>query len=384
MEFKDMTVEELEARRVQIGEEVEKDGADLDALEAEIKGIKAELEARKATAAKQAELRQRIADGAGTIINEIPKQEERNMRTIEEIRSSKEYVDAFARYIKTNDPTECRSLLTTNSDVESNPGQLPVPTIIEGRIRTAWEKSGILEEVRKTYIKGNVQIGFELTATGAVVHAEGTDAPAEEQLTFGVVTLIPQTIKKWIRISDEAYDMGGEDFLNYIYDEITYRIVKQARTMLINVIKSAPATNGQNAIGVPAITGTPTLAVIAQAAGHLSEDATNVSVTMNRLTHAAFIEAIAANGFLFDPFQGYKVHYSSDLPAYADATTGQTWMIVGDYAGATANFPAGDGVKLKYDDLTEAQADLIKIVGRMPIAIGITEPGRFVKVNKGN
>lgn len=384
MEFKSMSIEDLETRFAAIGDEITADGADLEALEAEMNGITAELEARKATAAKQAELRQRIADGAGTIINEIPKQEERNMRTIEEIRSSKEYVDAFARYIKTNDPTECRSLLTTNSDVESNPGQLPVPTIIEGRIRTAWEKSGILEEVRKTYIKGNVQIGFELTATGAVVHAEGTDAPAEEQLTFGVVTLIPQTIKKWIRISDEAYDMGGEDFLNYIYDEITYRIVKQARTMLINVIKNAPATNGQNAIGVPAITGTPTLAVIAQAAGHLSEDATNVSVTMNRLTHAAFIEAIAANGFLFDPFQGYKVHYSSDLPAYADATTGQTWMIVGDYAGATANFPAGDGVKLKYDDLTEAQADLIKIVGRMPIAIGITEPGRFVKVNKGN
>lgn len=382
MEFKSMSIEDLEARFAAIGDEITADGADLEALETEMNGITAELEARKATAAKQAELRQRIADGAGTIINEIPKQEERNMRTIEEIRSSKEYVDAFARYIKTNDPTECRSLLTTNSDVDSNPGQLPVPTIIEGRIRTAWEKSGILEEVRKTYIKGNVQIGFELTATGAVVHAEGTDAPAEEQLTFGVVTLIPQTIKKWIRISDEAYDMGGEDFLNYIYDEITYRIVKQARTMLINVIKNAPATNGQNAIGVPAITGTPTLAVIAQAAGHLSEDATNVSVTMNRLTHAAFIEAIAANGFLFDPFQGYKVHYSSDLPAYADATSGQTWMIVGDYAGATANFPAGDGVKLKYDDLTEAQADLIKIVGRMPIALGITEPGRFVKVNK--
>ena len=53
MEFKNMTVEELEARRVQIGEEVEKDGADLDALEAEIKGIKAELEARKEAAAKK-------------------------------------------------------------------------------------------------------------------------------------------------------------------------------------------------------------------------------------------------------------------------------------------------------------------------------------------
>ena len=42
MDFTTMTVEELEARRVQIGVEVEQDGADLDALEAEIKGIKAE------------------------------------------------------------------------------------------------------------------------------------------------------------------------------------------------------------------------------------------------------------------------------------------------------------------------------------------------------
>ena len=384
MEFANMTVEELEARKLAIGEEVEQDGADLDALEAEIRGIKEELETRKAQAAKKAEIRSAVATGAGTTIAEIPKQEERKTMTIAEIRASKEYIDAYANYIKTGDPAECRALLTTNSDVEDNPGQLPVPTIIEGRIRTAWEKSGILDEVRKTFIKGNVQIGFELTATGAVVHAEGTDAPAEERLTFGAVTLIPQTIKKWIRISDEAYDMGGEEFLNYIYDEITYRIIKAARTMIIEKIKNAPATSGEEAIGVPAITGAPTLDAIATAAGYLSEDATNVSVTMNRLTHAAFVKAIADNGFLFDPFQGYRVHYSSDLPAYDAATAGQTWMIVGDYSGITANFPAGDGVKLKFDDLTEAEADLIKIVGRMPIAIGITEPERFVKVNKGN
>lgn len=304
------------------------------------------------------------------------------MKTLEEIRSSKEYVDAFAKYIKTNDPAECRALLTTNSEVEANPGQLPVPTIIEGRIRTAWEKSGILDEVRRINIKGNVKIGFELSATGAAVHAEGTDAPAEEQLTLGVVDLVPQTIKKWIRISDEAYDMGGEEFLYYIYDEITYRIIKEAKRILITKITGAPAASTAQAIGIPKISGTPTLAVIAQAAGYLSDEATNLSVTMNRLTHAAFIEAIADNGFLFNPFEGYKIHYSSDLPAYSAATSGQTWLIVGDYSGVTANFPAGDGVKLKFDDLTEAQADLIKIVGRMPIALGVTEPGRFVNVTK--
>ncbi len=383
MDFTTMTVEELETRKLAIVGESEADGADLNALTEEIKGINAELESRKAQAAKRAEIRSAVASGAGTVITEAPK-EEKKMATIEEIRSSKEYVEAFAKYIKTNDPAECRALLTTNSDVQDNPGQLPVPTIIEGRIRTAWEQSGILDEVRRIYVKGNVQIGFELSATGAGVHEEGTDAPAEEQLTLGVVNLVPQTIKKWIRISDEAYDMGGEEFLFYIYDEITYRIIKEAKRLIISKITTAPTVSTSQAIGVPEVTGTPTLAVIAQAAGYLSEDATNVSVTINRLTHAAFIAAIAANGFLFDPFQGYRIHYSSDLPAYDAATAGQTWMIVGDYAGITANFPAGDGVKLKFDDLTEAEADLIKIVGRMPIAIGVTDPGRFVKVVKGN
>lgn len=382
MDFTTMTVEDLEARKAQIAVECEDENADLDALTEEIRGINAELDARKAQAAQRAEIRSAVANGAGNVITEIPTKETRHMKTLEEIRSSKEYVDAFAKYIKTNDPAECRALLTTNSDVEANPGQLPVPTIIEGRIRTAWEKSGILDEVRRINIKGNVKIGFELSATGAAVHAEGTDAPAEEQLTLGVVDLVPQTIKKWIRISDEAYDMGGEEFLYYIYDEITYRIIKEAKRILITKITGAPAASSAQAIGIPKISGTPTLAVIAQAAGYLSDEATNLSVTMNRLTHAAFIEAIADNGFLFNPFEGYKIHYSSDLPAYSAATTGQTWLIVGDYSGVTANFPAGDGVKLKFDDLTEAQADLIKIVGRMPIALGVTEPGRFVNVTK--
>ena len=382
MDFTTMSVEDLEARKAQIAVECEDENADLDALTEEIRGINAELDARKAQAAQRAEIRSAVANGAGNVITEIPTKETRHMKTLEEIRSSKEYVDAFAKYIKTNDPAECRALLTTNSDVEANPGQLPVPTIIEGRIRTAWEKSGILDEVRRINIKGNVKIGFELSATGAAVHAEGTDAPAEEQLTLGVVDLVPQTIKKWIRISDEAYDMGGEEFLYYIYDEITYRIIKEAKRILITKITGAPAASSAQAIGIPKISGTPTLAVIAQAAGYLSDEATNLSVTMNRLTHAAFIEAIADNGFLFNPFEGYKIHYSSDLPAYSAATTGQAWLIVGDYSGVTANFPAGDGVKLKFDDLTEAQADLIKIVGRMPIALGVTEPGRFVNVTK--
>ena len=382
MNFSEMTIQELEERRTAIAAEVEGEGADLDALEEEVRAINAELEARKAAAKRRNAIRSAVANGAGTITGKIPTDEVHKM-TIDEIRSMPEYVEAFANYVKTGKDDECRALLTTNSSVQSNPGQVPVPTVIEGRIRTAWERTGLLDLVRKTYVRGNLQVGFELSATGASVHAEGTDAPAEEVLTLGVVTMIPQSIKKWIRISDEALDLGGEEFLDYIYDEITYQIAKEAKRLLIQAIVSAGATNSATAIGVPVITGTPSLAVVAQAVANLADDAANVAVVMNRLTHAAFIEAIAANHYMFDPFQNVAVHYDNTLPAYADATSGQTWMIVGDFDGAQMNFPNGEDIRLKYDDLTEAQADLIKIVGRMFVAIGITKPGAFVKVNKG-
>ena len=93
--------------------------------------------------------------------------------------------------------------------------------------------------------------------------------------------------------------------------------------------------------------------------------------------------AIAANGYMFDPFEGVTVHYDSTLPAYADASEDDVWMIVGDFDGAQMNLPNGEEIRIKFDDLTEAEADLVKIVGRMFAAIEITQPGAFVKVVKG-
>lgn len=382
MEIKDMTIDQLLERRTAIAAEIDAPEADLDALEAEARAINEEIEARKAAESKKNEIRSAVANGAGEVTKTI-KTEERKM-TIDEIRSSKEYIDAYANYIKTGKDDECRALLTTNSDVEANPGQVPVPTIIEGRVRTAWERTGLLDLVRRTYIRGNLQVGFELSATGAVVHAEGTEAPDEETLTLGVVTLVPESIKKWIRISDEALDLGGEEFLDYIYDEITYQIAKEAKRLLINEIVTAGTTSTGTSIGVPKVTAAPALATVAQATALLSDDATDLVVVMNRQTHADFIALIAANGFMFDPFEGYTVHYDNTLPAYSTAATGAVWMIVGDFSGAQMNFPNGESIRLKYDDLSEAESDLVKIVGRMYVGMGITAPGRFVNVVKPN
>lgn len=384
MDFATMTIEQLQERRTAIAAEIDKPDADLDALENEARAIKDEIENRKAAESKRAEIRSAVADGKGEVTKNF-KTEEKKKMTINEVRSMPEYVNAYANYIKTGKDNECRALFTANygSDLgDTDSGKMPVPTIIEERIRTAWERSGLLELVRKTYVRGNLQVGFELSATGATVHAEGAAAPAEEVLTFGVVSLVPASIKKWIRISDEAYDLGGEEFLNYIYDEITHRIIMEAKRQLIFAIGNAPATSTATAIGVPTITGAPTLDIVAKAVANLSDEAENIAIVMNRLTHADFITAMAANGYMFDPFQGYAVHYDNALPAYNAAIGHQTWMIVGDFSGAQMNFPNGEEVKLKFDDLSEAESDLVKIVGRMFVAIGITAPGRFVNVTK--
>ena len=72
MDYKTMTIEALEARKAAIAVEVDQDGADLDALQAEARAINEELEARKANEAKRVEIRKAVAAGAGTVIATVP------------------------------------------------------------------------------------------------------------------------------------------------------------------------------------------------------------------------------------------------------------------------------------------------------------------------
>lgn len=377
MELIDKTIEELMERRTAIAAEIDAPDADLDALEAEARAINEEVENRKAAENKRNEIRNAVAQGDGEIKTKFEETEERKM-DINEIRSSKEYVEAYANYIKTGKDDECRALLSTNVAG----GYVPVPAIVEGRIRTAWDKLGLMELVRKTYVRGNLKVGFELSATGAVVHTEGTAAPDEETLTLGIVSLTPASIKKWIKISDEAMDMGGEEFLYYIYDELTYRIAKKAQEELLAKITACTASATASTVGVGVVAGTPSIGLVAEALGKLSDEAANPVVVMNKGTWAQMKAVQYAGKFNVDPFEGLPVYFDNTIPAYtASGTTGSTWMIVGDFGlGAQANFPNGDEISIKFDDLSLAESDLVKIVGREYIALGAVADHAFCKV----
>ena len=377
MEFTSMTVEELEARLAQLPDEIEKDGADLDALDAEFKGIAAELDARKAAAAKKAELRAAVATGAGAVITEIPKEERKTM-TNAEVRSSHEYNVAYANYIKTGNDAECRALLTENVS-----GTVPVASYVEGRVRTAWERDGITSRVRKTFLKGNVKIGYEISATGAVVHTEAANsAVTEETLTLGIVTLVPQSIKKWISISDEVYDLAGEEFLDYIYDELTYRIAKKLADSIIADIEACGTASTGSLPAVPKVTATTvTLGLVAQALAELSDEASNPVIMMNKSTWGAFKAVQAEGNYGYDPFEGLPVVFNDTISAFSAATTGVTYAIVGDLGiGAQANFPNGQEIEIKFDDKTKMEYDLIRILGREYVGHAVVAPKAFVKI----
>ena len=373
------TIQEIETRKAQILEEMEKDGADLEALQAEMEELRKNAEAIKEAAQKADEIRKAIANGAAGIVVESHI-EPRKPANDTEVRASQEYVEAYKKYILTGNAAECRSLLSTNATAAT--GYVPVPTLVEDIIKTAWESNELLSRVNKTAFRGNLKVPFERSADNAYVHGEGTTGLTEEDLKIGVVELKPENIKKWIKISDEAIALGGENFVRYIYDEITYRVLLKLVSELIDDVDDAGTSNTGSAIGIPKYTEAPAVMTIANAAANLSEEARNLCVVLNRLTEQQFNAAYAAGNFAIDPFAGLPRVYSSAIPAYSTASGGDMYAIVGDLSALQVNYPEGEGVIIKWDDLTYAEDDMVKVVGRQYAGHGVTAPGRLVKLCK--
>ena len=373
------TMQEIETRKAAILQEMEQEGADLDALKKEMDELRENAQQIREAAAKAEETRKAIASGAAGIVIGETRKAEAKTKTVDEIRGSKEYVDAFARYLMTEDPRECRALLSENA---ASGGQVPVPTLVDPIIKTEWEKSEILTRVNKTSFKGNLKSAFERAADPAYEHGEGTTAITEEDLTLGVVELKPKNIKKFIRLSDEVIATGGEALVTYIYKELAHQILLLLVKKVITDISGAGTSHTSSAVGIPKISGSPDLSVVVTAEAELSDEAESVVVIINRKTSAAFHQAKVAGNFAVDPYDGLPVLYSSALPAYSSAEDNAVWMIVGDLDGEQVNYPEGEGIITKWDDVTEAEADMVKVHGRQFAAHGVTKPGRFVNVKK--
>lgn len=377
MEIREMDIFQLEKRMAEIEAELNNENADVEKLNADMDAIEARKKEIETEAAKAEEARNEAA--AETIVVKSFEERGDNKMTNVEIRNTEAYVNAYANYLKTGDDSECRAMLSEN--VPST-GQVPVPEFVYEEIKTAWDTEELMSRVRRVSLKGNMKVGFERTAGEATVHTEGAAAVTEEELTMGIVTIIPKSIKKWISISDEVVDLAGEAFVRYIYREIGHKIVKKAADELVAMLAAAPTASTATAVAVPKIeVATPGVGTVAKALGELSDEASNPVIIMNKKTWSVFKDAQYANGYGVDPFEGLDVIFNNTIPAFADADTGEAYMYVGDLDyGAIANMPNGEEVVFKYDDLSLATADLVKIIGRLFVGLGIVAPNAFVAV----
>lgn len=370
--------EELEERKAAIAVEtdeadaevIETLNAELEIIEERKKALDLEIEERNAAA-------EAVIAGAGV---EIETRKEEKQMTNMEVRNTHEYIEAFAKYIKTGKDLECRGLLTENA----TNGTVPVPEFVESRVRAAWERDEAWRRFRKTYVRGNLKVGFEVSATDAAIHQEGDlTGPAEEVLTLGIVNMVPANIKKWITVSDEVLTLGAEEFLAYIYDEIAYKIIQKVIDgALFNIITQQTTSNAQG-VGVPEVTGPVSAATIISAMAQLGSEARDLVFIANGATIAAVKTAALSAGYAYDPFQGMTVIQRE----IADPNTpSNPWngAIIGDLAGVQVNLPEGDTVRFKFDDLSLAEHDMVKIVGRLYCALGITTPKTLARITPGN
>ena len=315
MDFTTMTVEELEARRVQIGVEVEQDGADLDALEAEIKGIKAELDARRANAAKQAEIRKTVAEGAGVVVDEIPQapisQEERTMFK----RDSVEYRDAWTKHIIGRELNEEeRAALTSAGAV--------IPTMT---VNAVWDKltgpAELLGKVDVSQFPTYVRFPKATTKGAATAHAVGGTI-TESSDVIGYVDLIPNEYVKLLTVGADIDHMA----VSAVHDWIVNNLVDSIRAEINKDIVVGTGTNELKGIltsvsaNSTAIPATVTKASLLKIMGTLGSNYQNGAIWImtpamfyeNVMSIAALNDYVINDGFSFKLF-GHDVVLMSEL-----------------------------------------------------------------------
>ena len=365
-EIMELGIEDLETRANEIAAEtaeadketLETLSEELDAIAERRKALNLEIETRKKAA-------EAVANGDGEVIEE--RKDDKKMTDME-IRNSHEYIEAYANYVKTGKDAECRTLLSDN--VQN--GVVPVPEFVGGIVAKELEQSEILSRVRRMQAAGNVKMGFEYGAPAAEAHTEGGDAIQEEALLLGIVELIPQTWKKFVQISDEALDsMSGEAYLTYIYQEVARGIIKAREDAVVAAILAAPTTADATHPSVPeAQVNSPALADFVNGRALLSSAARDLVIICTPQDYATYRALQMGANYGVDPFDGLEVLFNDQASV----------PIIGDLAGVLENCQKGEAVEFKYDDKTLMTSDIVKILGRLPSAIGVVGDKFFAKI----
>lgn len=210
MDLKEMTVEQLEERKSAIVGELDNEGADLDALEEEVRAIKAELEAREAEEAKKAEVREAVAMGEGEVIKTFV-EEKRDMEKNYAV-DSVEYRDAWLKDLMGKELNAEERAAITGTDA--------IPTETLNKIINVLKENALLGKIDMLEIPGYVKIPIYATNNDAT----WTDTSTDSQDVIGSITLQPKQLIKTIEVPATVDKMSISAFERYITEALANKI----------------------------------------------------------------------------------------------------------------------------------------------------------------
>lgn len=224
---------EIEARLAQIKNELEQEGADIDALEKEVKELTEERKKLLDQAEKRKKIISDITAGAGTVIDDfLPKPEERKKEfTTDTILDTPEYRSAYLKRLQGKELNEVEKRALTTA---ANSAGAAVPTTTLNRIIDKLRQtSALFPRITVSYVPGNLSIVVANAKNAAAWKAEGDDGtPADD--TVVNVQLAGYELIKLVEISAAAEAMTIDAFEAYIASEIGRQLAIAIENAILN------------------------------------------------------------------------------------------------------------------------------------------------------
>lgn len=341
MEFKDMTLADVEQRMSELDVEVRgmTEVADIEkATEEKRSLLERQAELKDLETRKQAALDLQSGAAEGKIV------EERGKITMEERTfgiETKEYRNAWLAQLQGKQIEERAAIAIADA------GAVIPEELQNNIISKAKEYAPILNEITLLNVPGGVKFAVEGVTNAAAIHAENAPiTPASDNMVS--VILSAYEITKLIQISASVKNMSIASFEAWLVANLAEAIAMKAENLVFNGSGSGEAT-GLVATAT-AISGGITAANVYAAFGALKSGyARNAKVAVNRNTFFTTVLPLqdkAKNDLVVREgaeyvLLGSKVMFTDSLANGA--------MVVGDFKKYVANMAEGQNVKSQYD-----------------------------------
>ena len=375
-------LKEIEKRLAEIKAELEKDGADIDALEEETKNLIAERKELLDKIEKRNKIINDIIAGAGNPMpGFMPRPEEE--RAAGFTRESPEYRSAFLKHLRRIELTDVEQRAFTT--VAGSAGAV-IPTTTQNRIvEIVKQYAPLLAEINLMQVPGGVKVPVEDVVNEATKHAENATITVSDD-KLKCVDLFGYEITKLLQISKSVMQMSVDAFENWLANNLGRSLAAKITSLIIG-----GSGNGE-AKGIDTITWNADNSVTVGASASLTVNDVTTLISLLPGGYDANAKFLMSKKTLFTDFMPLKDSSKHDLvtregnqyyiygyPVMLDERIPLHEAILGDFrAGYYGNMPEEINVVNQFDIDTNSY----KFLGAGMFDGKPALPDAFVKLRK--